>query len=189
MNPWLLLLAGLLILAGAIFLARRSWLAQKATGLPLAQVSVIYSDSGAWEKVAEPLFSATYGLTGKPDYVLETKKGLVPVELKPSRLADQPYESDIMQLAAYCLLLEEAWQARPPYGLLRYREKTFRVEWTAGLRQTLLDLLAEMREVQAVPAFKGGPLPEPQHNMTVRCHSCGFHYICFPGERPQLPGP
>jgi CRISPR-associated exonuclease Cas4 len=182
LSPWLLLVAGIIILVGAVFLARRSWLAQKATGLPLAQVSVIYSDSGAWEKVAEPLFSETYGLTGKPDYVLETKKGLVPVELKPSRQADQPYESDVMQLAAYCLLLEEDWQEHPPYGLLRYREKTFRVEWTAELRQTLLDLLDEMRELHAVPAFKGGPLPEPQHDMTVRCHSCGFHYICFPDE-------
>lgn len=182
MSGWLLLLSGFLILAGAIFLARRSWLSQKATGLPLARVSVIYSDSGAWEKVAEPLFSPTYGLTGKPDYVLETKKGLVPVELKPSRVADQPYESDIMQLAAYCLLLEEAWNEQPPYGLLRYREKTFRVEWTAELRQTLLYLLDEMRELNATPAFKGSPLPEPQHDMTVRCHSCGFHYICYPGE-------
>lgn len=182
MSPWLLLLVGFLILAGAIFLAHRSWLAQQATGLPLAQVSVIYSDSGAWEEVAEPLFSATYGLTGKPDYVLDTKKGLVPVELKPSRVAEQPYESDIMQLAAYCLLLEDDWQETPPYGLLRYRDKTFRVEWTAELRQELLDLLDEMRELNAVPAAKGAPLPEPQHDMTVRCHSCGFRYICFPAE-------
>ena len=77
MNGWLLLLAGLVILA-AVWLARRSWLGQQASGLP-AKVSVVYSDSGAWEQVAEPLFSPTYGLTGKPDYVLQTKKGLVPL--------------------------------------------------------------------------------------------------------------
>ncbi|OJV94688.1 MAG: hypothetical protein BGO39_23500 [Chloroflexi bacterium 54-19] len=183
MSGWplggLLLLAGLIILAGAVWLARRSWLGQQASGLP-AKVSVVYSDSGAWEKVAEPLFSATYGLTGKPDYVLQTKKGLVPVELKPTRQAAQPYESDIMQLAAYCLLLEDAWQEQPPYGLLRYQEKTFRIDWTAELRQDLLDLLDEMRELYTFPAYKGGPLPDPHHDMTVRCHGCGFRYVCFP---------
>lgn len=181
MNGWLLLLVGLGLLAGAVVLARRSWLGQKASGLP-ARVSVVYSDSGAWERLAEPLFSPTYGLTGKPDYVLQTKKGPVPVELKPTRQADQPYESDVLQLAAYCLLLEEAWEEQPPYGLLRYQEKTFRIEWTAELRQELLDVMDEMRELYVFPARKGGPLPEPQHDMTVRCHGCGFRYVCFPGE-------
>ncbi len=172
-------LGGLLVLGIAYWLARLSWRSQQQTGLPVANVSVVYSDSGAWEPVAEPLFSARYGLTGKPDYVLQTRAGLIPVELKPLRRATQPYESDIMQLAAYCLLLEEAWNETPPYGLLRYKEKTFRIEWTYELRTELLGLLDEMRELVAYPDTDDNPLPEPQHDMTVRCHSCGFHYVCW----------
>src|SRR5437763_1640343 len=110
-------LAGLLLLAMALMLARLSWHGQQASGLPLANIEVVYSDSGAWEKVAEPLFSARYGLTGKPDYILQGRDGVIPVEVKPLRQAEQPYESDILQLAAYCLLLEEAWDETPPYGL------------------------------------------------------------------------
>lgn len=172
-------LAGLILLVIALGLARLSRRGQQASGLPLAGLEVVYSDSGAWEKVAEPLFSARYGLTGKPDYIMRGREGTIPVEVKPLRQAEQPYESDIMQLAAYCLLLEEAWDETPPYGLLRYKEKTFRLPWTGELRDQLLDLLDEMRELSGFEAYRDGPLPDPQHDMTVRCHNCGFHYICW----------
>ncbi len=172
---------GLLVLGLAIWLARRVWRNQQATGIP-AQVSVVYSDSGAWEEVAEPLYSARHRLTGKPDYVLRHRDGLIPVELKPLRRAAQPYESDIMQLAAYCLLLEDDWQETPPYGLLRYQSQTFRIEWNDELRQELQLVLDEMRDLADFPAHDDGPLPDPQHDMTVRCHSCGFHYVCWPNS-------
>lgn len=174
-----LIIPGVALLALAIWLTRHSLHNAQATGLPGAQVAIVYNDSGAKEEVEEPLFSAHYGLTGKPDYVLRTRRGLVPVELKPLRQAAQPYESDILQLAAYCLLLEDVWQQTPPYALLRYRDKTFRIEWNATLRQTLLETLAEMRELDAFPAYEDGPMPEPQHDMTSRCRSCGFRYICW----------
>ena len=174
---WIL---AVLLLVGAVGLASLSRRNAAQTGLPVAQVSVVYSDSGAWEAVAEPLFARRFGLTGKPDYVLQTRDGLVPIELKPLRQADQPYESDIMQLASYCLLLEEDWDESPPYGLLRYRDRSFRIEWTDELREELLATLDEMRELNSFEAYRGGPLPTPQHDMTGRCQSCGFHYICWP---------
>ncbi len=176
------LLAGIIVLLAALWLASRAGRTAQSTGLPVMQGKVVYSDSGAWQKVAEPLFSATYGLSGKPDYVLQTPAGLVPIELKPLRRSDKPYESDIMQLAAYCLLLEEAWQESPPYGLLRYQDKTFRIEWDDRLRQNLLATLDEMRDLATFEAYKGGPLPEPQHDMTSRCRTCGFRYLCWPTQ-------
>ena len=46
-----------------------------------------------------------------------------------------------MQLAAYCLLVEETIGAAPPYGLLRYAERTFRLDYTQqALSENLLDL-------------------------------------------------
>ncbi|HEX2911380.1 MAG TPA: CRISPR-associated protein Cas4 [Chloroflexia bacterium] len=181
MTELALLLGAVILLLVAYLLARQSRRNQAETGLPGADISVVYSDSGAWEKVAEPLFSKRYSLVGKPDYIVRNRDGLIPIELKPLRMAAQPYESDIMQLAAYCLLLEEVWEASPPYGLLRYKEKTFRIEWNEELRENLLDTIEEMRELENFEAYRDGPLPEPQHDMTVRCRNCGFHYLCWPG--------
>ncbi len=67
----------------------------------------------------KPLFARQIGLTGKPDYLLDIRGSTIPFEVKPGRRAAQPYESDPMQLAAYCLLVEETSGDAPPYGLLR----------------------------------------------------------------------
>ncbi len=179
MNTFGLLLAGLALLVVAALVARAAFHNQRETGLP-ASYKVVYSDSGAWEKVAEPLFSSTYGLTGKPDYIVRSGRQLVPVELKPLRQAEQPYESDIMQLAAYCLLLEDVWNKPPPYGLLRYKDQTFKIEWSEQLRAALLMTLDDMRVLARFPARQGELMPQPNHDMTARCRSCGFQYICFP---------
>ena len=72
----------------------------------------------------KPLFARRIGLTGKPDYLLDVRGNTIPVEVKPRRRAPRPYESDLMQLAAYCLLVEETIGTAPPYGLLRYAERT-----------------------------------------------------------------
>ncbi len=178
---WLLILGASLLLVTAILLGRKAKREETAAGL--GRVRVVYSDSGAWEEVATPLFAERYNLTGKPDYIVRNREGLVAVEVKPLRRAAQPYESDIMQLAAYCLLLEEDWGESPAYGLLRYADKTFRVEWEDELRQELLVILDEMRELMHQPALLGEAMPEPQHDMTVRCRACGFQYICWPNKK------
>jgi len=178
---WLLALAAAVLLLVAWGLARWSKKAANEVGLgSLARIQVVYADTGGWEKVEKPLHSEQYRLVGKPDYILRTKQGLVAVEVKPTRRASQPYESDLMQLAAYCLLLEEDWGESPAYGLLRYAENTFRVEWDETLKTELLEVLAEMRDLENYPASLGGELPEPQHDMTSRCQNCGFRYVCWP---------
>src|SRR6476469_782631 len=119
-------LAGLVLVAAVGALAAAWWL-QRRSGLPRARL--VYSDTGAWQTVEDPLFSRQYRLTGKPDYVLEQQGQIIPVEVKPSRRANHTQPSDEMQLLAYCLLVEETW-GRPPYGLLHYATGTFRVEYT-----------------------------------------------------------
>ncbi len=175
---WILIIGAAVLLVLGFGLARWAGRGEAAAGL--GRVRVVYSDTGGWQEVAEPLFSERYGLTGRPDYVVRNREGLVAVEVKPLRRSAEPYESDLMQLAAYCLLLEEDWQEQPSYGLLRYADKTFRIEWTEELRDELLATLDEMRELMHQPAILGEPLPVPQHDMTVRCRACGFHYICWP---------
>jgi CRISPR-associated exonuclease Cas4 len=172
------ILALILVIIG-LWLGRSSQRTATETGISLKGVTVLHSDTGGGEELTAPLRSETYKLIGKPDYILETKQGIIPVELKPTRQAKQPYESDLMQLAAYCLLVEDCLEHRPPYGLLRYADISFKVTWDEELKQQLLAILDEMRDLANYPAYKGQTMPEPQHDMTVRCTNCAFHYVCW----------
>ena len=170
MDRLTLFLAALLLLALAVLAFW--WSARQRRNLGLPRGQIVYSDMGVWERCHQPLYSERYRLTGKPDYVVRQGRALVPVEVKPSRQTSQPYPSDVLQLAAYCLLLEEANGQSPPYGLLRYRDQTFRVPYTRALRNRLLALLDEMRQ-QAAAA----DVP-PNHREQRRCLGCGHREHC-----------
>lgn len=161
------------MIAGALLLVALAllWLAlrlRRSTGVPWARVRL--SDTG-WQAVDQPLRSQRYGLIGKPDYVIETRRGLVPIEVKPSRRAATPYASDLMQLAAYCLLLEET-EGAPPYGLLRYAEHTFKLPYSEQIRADLLELLHDMR------ADRDAADVARSHAEPGRCRGCGFWEQC-----------
>jgi CRISPR-associated exonuclease Cas4 len=141
------------------------------TGLPI-RARMVYSDTGAWEKVERPLFSRRYLLTGKPDYLVETDGARIPIEVKPNRVASEPRVSDTMQLAAYGLLVEESFGATPAYGVLKYRESVFRVEFTQELRAQLLEVLNEMR------GSLGAEEVARSHAEPRRCRACGYRAEC-----------
>ncbi len=63
--------------------------------------------SGHKEILKKALFSEKYGLIGRPDFILHTKDGLLPLEIKSSKKLRKPYFSHTMQLISYCLLIEE----------------------------------------------------------------------------------
>ncbi|HDH09491.1 MAG TPA: CRISPR-associated protein Cas4, partial [Chloroflexi bacterium] len=94
-----------LLLVAALALLRSARAGRRRTGLPSGRV--IYADTGAWGRCERPLFSRRYLLTGKPDYLVEEKGRLIPVEVKPTVSPSTPYRSHVLQLAAYCLLVEE----------------------------------------------------------------------------------
>jgi CRISPR-associated exonuclease Cas4 len=139
-------------------------------GLPGGKV--VYSDTGASEIPARSLFSPRYGLTGKPDYLVATRRGLVPVEVKPTREDAEPQESHLLQLLAYCLLLEETEGKRPPYGLLRYKHETFKVDYNSETRAYLINVLDEMRDArQQVEVHRN-------HEQRGRCRACAYAELC-----------
>ena len=112
MTDWLWI--GLLVLAAAVLFL---WSARKRrqTGLPTGKI--VYADTDAWQKLPAPLYDPSLRLTGKPDYVVDIGGGVrVPVEVKSAPAPAEPYDSHVMQLAAYCLLLERSSGKRPPYG-------------------------------------------------------------------------
>lgn len=173
----------LLVVAVATQLAahRRS----RSTGLPTG--TLVYSDTGfAVGKLAptrindegkrqeRALVSRKYGLTGRPDYLVRTREGIVPVEAKSARrpASSVPYDSHLMQLAAYCLLVEDQLGVSVPFGLIRYSDGGVRVEYTQGLRETLIELLDEIREAREADDV------HRTHDQRQRCAACGFRDVC-----------
>jgi CRISPR-associated exonuclease Cas4 len=168
----LLVLIALVFLAGGLLALRWAAGRRHKAGLPVGRV--VYADTGDWRPAEKPLFSSAYGLTGKPDYLVSTRAGIIPVEVKSGATPPQPYPSHILQLAAYCLLVEETERKPPPFGLIRYPEATFRVEYTPDLRDELLSLLRDMRG-----ALQSSVRDVPRsHDEPRRCALCGYREVC-----------
>jgi len=163
-------LALLFLLIGvvALVLSRR---ARRKAGLPAGQV--IYADTSRWKRAERPLFSRRYQLAGKPDYLVREGRAIIPVEVKSSHApADGPREGHLLQLAAYCLLVEETEHMRPAYGIIQYAERAFRVDNTAELRRTLLSTLDAMRRDLARNQSRRS------HSDPSRCRRCGVRAAC-----------
>jgi CRISPR-associated exonuclease Cas4 len=149
------------------------WLSQRGrarSGLP--QGRVVYTDTGGWGRLERPLFSSEFLLTGKPDYLVADGPDVIPVEVKSSRAPDQPYASHLLQLAAYCLLVEECYRRQPPYGIIKYDDRAFEVNYTSELEEELLATLDDMRADLA-----GGDAPR-SHEEPSRCQACGYRLQC-----------
>lgn len=167
--PFLLAAALLLGLAAMAMLALANYL-RRQSGLPEGEV--VYEDASGQGK---KLFSRRLGLSGKPDYLLEDDEGnLIPVEVKSGYAArgDQPYKSHLLQIAAYLLLVEDVLQRPAPYGLIRYRDRTWRVDYTHELHEELMDTMARMRTVLA----RGEA--HRSHNHVQRCVRCSMAHAC-----------
>jgi len=94
------------------------------TGLPTRDI--LYADVGSTFPQPAPLVSKRYRLSGKPDYLVQVKDGIAPVEVKSSRSpsSGRPYDGHFFQLAAYCLLVEDVCRVSVPYGLVQYEDRT-----------------------------------------------------------------
>lgn len=165
-----LLYLSLVFLLLAILLFRQSHRLQEQSGLPGGRV--IYSDTRSWGTLEKPLYDASLGLTGRPDYLVEVHGQVIPVEVKTGRHLLAPYDSHIFQLAAYCLLTERTYHQRPPYGIIHYSDQDFAVDYTPQLEAALLDLLAAMRRDERRRKVVRS------HEEPARCARCGFRDQC-----------
>lgn len=173
MTWFLVVVAVILFVCGIIFIwwSRRT---RTAAGLPTGEL--VYSDTGAEEKVEAPLISRRYGLVGRPDYLVyrseDKRKLVIPVEVKSRRRPASPHPGHILQLAAYCMMVEEVHGATPPYGLLRYADATLQIPFTDELRRQVIDA------AEAVRRARGAPDMPRQHNEPERCRHCGYRSAC-----------
>jgi CRISPR-associated exonuclease Cas4 len=118
------------------------------------------------------LASEKYGLRGRPDYILEKDGEYVPVEVKTGRIPKGPLFSHILQLAAYCLLLEEKNDRPPKYGIIRYSNIQHEIEYTNELKKILLSKLTEMKEIMVTKEA------HRNHKRPNKCRGCSRREIC-----------
>ena len=159
-----------ILISLALILFGISRLLSKRTGIPDGRI--IYSDPGAWEKAQKPLYDASIGLTGRPDYLIKKGNQIIPAEVKSSWAPRSPYDSHILQLAAYCVLVESTYGQRPPYGLLRYKNRTFKIKFTSDLEERVLE------KINVIRKQKNKEDAPRSHNQLNRCARCGYRNIC-----------
>ena len=109
---WLLVLVAFMVMIAVVahLAARR---AAGASGLPEGDIR--YQDTRQAAVPCETLVSTRHGLVGRPDYIVDTATGLVPVELKSTAAPPQgPYDNHVAQLLGYCLLVEDSLERLVP---------------------------------------------------------------------------
>ncbi len=155
-----------LLAATAILLALQLRRKVRGTGLP--QGDVVYNDT---DEVScdETLVSHTYQLVGRPDYIVKTDAGPVPVELKSRSCGERgPYEGEKAQLFAYCLLVEEAWGTSVKSGIIKFRDREWNVPFGDQERRWIIGTLDRMRRAE-------GQRDVPRdHKQAARCRRCGY---------------
>jgi CRISPR-associated exonuclease Cas4 len=167
MGMWWLAFFLLLAAGGVLVVISRRWEAE--AGIPGGRVvSVDLAGDG---RPADPMTDEALGLRGRPDLVLEAGGRWTPVEIKSAQAPPMPYLSHILQLAAYCRLVEVTYGHRPSHGILHYADRTYSLPYTRPLEREMLRMIGR---IQA----QAGGLPDRSHQEGGRCAACGYAAIC-----------
>jgi CRISPR-associated exonuclease Cas4 len=158
--------AALVLAALALFLKRRHH--RQRAALPTG--TLVAADN--LEQPCPVLFSKRYGLKGKPDAILRTPTGLAPIERKRSRSPRRPHDSDVIQAAAYCLLIEDNYGETPLFMRIHYADTWFDVPFTDQHRQWVLQVSERLR------AARTRDTCGRSHNMPAKCRSCAQRPNC-----------
>lgn len=136
------------------------------------------SRRGGWTKEMY-LQSEKHGLHGKID-VVEDDDELVPVEHKRSESGSY-FESDELQLAAYCMLLEENSPGSVNTGYIYTRSNDRRhvvriSQWHRDQIEKIVSIIQEM-SIDNIPPITDNP---------CKCESCSTREYCMPQETLTL---
>ena len=172
MNPVLVLTTTLAVLALVLFaLSRR---VRTRIGIPAGEI--FYQDLGGQPFQAEVLRSSLWGISGKPDCLIRTPEGVVPLEFKRSKKAPargEVYPNHRIQNLAYCALVEDQMRVRVPYGIVIYAgQQVRRVDYTDASRTWLAEVIDEVRKARMLPIVMRN------HHISGRCSGCGLRPHC-----------
>ena len=163
-----LALALLALTAGALLWWASEW-RRRQLGVPRGRA--VYLDHGAGRGRVLPARSLP--LRGRPDLLVQAGGAIIPVELKTGHTPPAPHPGHVLQLLAYCLLVEEHYQVRPPYGLIRYPGREFRIPYDRGREQQLRAVVQEIALEK-----RQGHAQHRSHQQPRRCAACAFRAHC-----------
>lgn len=135
-------------------------------GIPAG--AIVYSDLNV---PAAPLFSKRFRLAGKPDYIVKKDERVIPVEVK-SGGQSHPQHGHVLQLAAYCQLLEDCYGVFVPEGILVYNAVPYTISFDPKLRFELESVMKMMRA-----SLRSGVV-ERNHAEAGRCRRCSLKKYC-----------
>jgi CRISPR-associated exonuclease Cas4 len=120
------------------------------------------------------LYSARYGLTGRPDRVFDDGGMPIPEEWKSARRVQDSHRA---QMAVYFILLEVGTGIRPPYGIIVtgdgrreiVRNTDVLRAWVLGIADQIRTARRDLTEIIQV------------RQPPVKCRGCGVRGAC--GQR------
>ena len=124
------------------------------------------------QKDNKDFISTKYGLRGKPDYIVEKEGEHIPIETKTGRVPKGPLFSHMIQVIAYCMLLEDTMKKKPPYGILRYDKNIYRITYDENMKKLVLQMKDSI--VQAMNTREA----HRNHNRKGKCIYCSRRHIC-----------
>jgi CRISPR-associated exonuclease Cas4 len=149
---------------------------KRRPSLPGFGWKIVYTDNAPAHSERQPgvtygklLTSSRLNLQGKPDFIYENGRMLLPVELKSGQIgeSDTPRDGDLMQLAVYFELIEAEYNVRVKKGLLIYKDAMFAVKNTGRLRRKLERQIEEMEYLLTHP-----PDADEETTDFVKCRHC-----------------
>ena len=162
MSAFAVLVLALVASVASVYFRRK----EAAGGLPRGQV--LYEDTDG-QRIKETLVAHRHGLAGRPDYVVQTPDGAVPIEVKSRACgAKGPYPGEEAQLFAYCLLVEDVTGGPVRAGILQFADRQWPLTFGERERRRLLGILDEMRDARQERDVKRS------HAQAGKCRGCGF---------------
>jgi CRISPR-associated exonuclease Cas4 len=161
-----LIIGAILLIACSVWSRWYVHKAKKQYGIP--EGSILYSDLNV---PAEPLFSRRVRLTGKPDYIIRKENQYVPIEVKTGN-GPHPHQSQVLQLAAYCQILEDTTGVFVPEGILVYNNVPYTIRFDPKLRFELETVMKTMRA-----SLRKGVV-QRNHHEPGRCRNCSMRQYC-----------
>ena len=115
--------------------------------------------------------SEKYGLRGKPDYIIKVGDEYIPVEQK-SMEANHPRFSHVMQVTAYCMIIEDIYGKPPPYGIIKYSNRQFKIPYEERWKNIVMKIRKNMlRDMEKGVAHRN-------HNNARKCATCARREHC-----------
>lgn len=118
------------------------------------------------------LESPAYGLRGRVDRIEITKENeIIPFELK-TRKDEMIYDSDIIQITAYAMLLEDAYKKIISKGFIESGKNKSEIKITQENKDKVLKLADEVRNLRK------GIIPALPSSFS-KCAKCDLQEACF----------